>query len=1029
MLNFYIENKRKTIINPLIERLRRLGWSVINSDLYDPGLTLRAGFYQVVLESELKKAVMRINPTIKEESSMEVVRRVVMPKERGLMQINREIYELITKGITLSTDNGEQQRVCVIDFENIKNNSFLVIPFYKVQVLGTGKHFICDVVMFVNGMPLVVIECEPSDVTNAMQRAADRIWSYSNLRGMREGNSWLFYYNQFVVIHDGKNSKYGIFIDRLENYKEWKVNRSKAVGDLPEINADGKSSDLISEMLNPQSLLNIIKNYIIYSNNHDSIEKKIARYYQYYACNNLIDRIINGKDSKEKGGFVYISFGAGKSLTIVFALLKFFNEIGLKDKWTVVVVTEKKEIINLVKQVASLKNMKLAEITNVDTLKNEIGNIDKQIMLVMMNKINERELLQEFPVLSESGNILVMIDEQHRAPYKWISANLQKALPNAVRVVYTGAPMDIIATGFDPFIYRYSLKEAMDDKIIVDILYESRVELIEDMSMQETDRERKEFKDVYAGWSEDEKKKLSEKLFSKRAYLESLDVIKEKARDIIKHYLINAFPNQLKAQVIAYSHLAAVRYKQELDKAIAEAIEFYSSNKNPYIDINRLKRLKVAALITKSVTDPPAYRPYTDENEHYKNITSFLTPFGHEVQGINGDVGIIVVTDLFITGFHAPLEQIIYIDQILKDHNLLQAISRINYPLRNKTAGIVVDYVGFLLHQKEALAAFSEKDQEIIMQSWRSVMSDLDFLKWSDKRLMDFFKEQGILYIEDIEACMNVLSEQNVRSEFYKLYKDFAKFMERLMPRPEALDYAENFKIMTFIAYNARLRYYDRYLKLDDLSDKLKLMLRDFLEAKKINFLDEPPGLLTDNFKELLNHSKHLKSKVKQIESAFYEYVDKHFMKDPAFYEKLLGTIDKLKNDNKDNWELLLKEYNYIIDKIKNINKEENYGFDPENEKPYFSLLMKEIFGVYDNNLLNDEQIQFLITLTRKIIDAIKKETASAAFWHNIGAQKKLKAILLGLLLSISVKKIKAKRSNNAIAQQLLELTWYIHNK
>lgn len=1028
MDNYNFE-KQNLIINPLIDILSKVGWRVIFSDLYDPALTLRAGFYQVVLESELKKGIAKINPWLEEDQVLELMKGIVFPKERGLKKVNREIFRLLNKGVVVQENRKTKEKnitACIIDFNNVDSNSFIAIPFYKVQVLGTGKHFICDVVLFVNGIPCIIIESELPYLTDPLQRAFERIRKYSNVDGGREGNEWLFYYNQFVVITDSINIMYGTFMASISDYNIWKIKNNKVEDKFN--NSYSKFHRLISNLLEPKVVIDFIRSYIVFNKKDNSIDKKIARYYQYNASNNMVDRIKSNSEAKKRGGIVYISYGAGKSVSMVFALLKFYHAVGI-NKWKVVVVIEKKEIVEIIEQIAELKSIRINKTASVEELKGHLAEEISEIIIISMNEINEKELLQEFPIINQSENILIMIDEQHRASYKWLNANLQKALPNSTKVIFTGSPLDIRETNFDPYLEKYSLKDAMEDKVIVDILHESKVELIEDEDLKVADKEHDKFKDVFAGWSSEDKKKSADK-FPKRAYLESANVIKEKARSLVQHYLTAAFPNKLKAQLITYSHLAAVRYKQELDKAIKEAIDYHEINKNPYIDIELLKKLKVAALITKSVTDPAAYRPFTDEAEHHKNITSFLLPFGSELNGINGDVGIIVVTDLFINGFHAPLEQVVYIDQIMKDHFLLQAITRINYPSKNKRVGFIVDYVGFLLHQREALSAFNEKDQEIIMQSWRNAISDADLLKWSNKNIRDFLKEQNIIYIEDMESCMNVLSDDAVRSKFYILYKEFAKYMDRLLPKAEALDFAEDFKLITLIAYNARLRYHDAYIRFDDFSDKLNRLLDDFCRSKKINLSQAPHDLLSSSFRELINNTKHLKSKIKQLECAFYDYFNKHLNEDPEFYERLQIKIEQLRNENKESYDVLFKEYNEIIEKIKTHRlSEENYGLDPAHEKPYFALLMKEIFGVYDQNCLSDEQIQFLLTLTKKIIASIKKETESVAFWHNIGAQKKLKAILLGYLLTISVKKIKAKRSNNSIAQQLIELTWYLHNK
>ena len=297
----------------------------------------------------------------------------------------------------------------------------------------------------------------------------------------------------------------------------------------------------------------------------------------------------------------------------------------------------------------------------------------------------------------------------------------------------------------------------------------------------------------------------------------------DKAKDMLGHYVMQVFPNGFKAQVVAVSRLAAIRYKKALDVALAEKIKQLKSDKQNNIDIVQLGKLNVGVVISGTPNDTSEYHPYTDPNIHDTIISSFKLPFGKtsEQRGIKGDVGILVVQSMLITGFDAEIEQVMYLDNVLKEHTFLQAIARVNRVYKNKSCGFVVDYVGVLKHLKQALSIYANDDIEEITQVIVDKSKSIDDLKFIHNLISGFFKRYGIdHWREDIEACVDLLVDEETRNEFIALVRRFNRVMDKVLPDPEALKYVTDLKIINFIKQSARNRYRDDKLSIIDASRK-----------------------------------------------------------------------------------------------------------------------------------------------------------------------------------------------------------------
>jgi type I restriction enzyme R subunit len=623
-----------------------------------------------------------------------------------------------------------------------------------------------------------------------------------------------------------------------------------------------------------------------------------------------------------------------------------------------------------------------------------------------------------------------MIDEAHRTQYKLLGANLRKALPNSIKIAFTGTPIEKTELTFGEYIDKYGIRQSVNDGVTVEIVYEGRAHSAE---LSNEKAANAKFEEVFK-YVDNEERRLILGRYTWQAYLEAEEVIKDKAKDMIEHYIKHVFPNKFKAQVVAVSRLAAVRYKKALEEALKEKIEELEKSNPDKVDLDTLKKLKVAVIISSSENDDPSIykKEYTDKHEQDKNIKSFKMPFDKvDESGISGDVGFIVVNEMLITGFDAPIEQVMYLDNVIRDHNLLQAIARVNRVYKNKSCGFVVDYVGVLNNLKESLAIYADEDIEEISQVVVNISKSKDELKYTHSQIEEFFRKYGIKsWRENIEECIDLLVDEEIRNEFIALVRRFNRAMDKVLPEPEALKYLEDLKIISFIKESARNRYRDEKLSIRDASNKIREIVDEYLISKGINPKIPPLPLLSDEFISKVKNEKSPKAIAEELKYAIKEHIEKHFEEDPEFYERFSDELNRVLEEYKERWELLVQELEKIRNAIKRGREaEKTFGFDPRTEMPFFGLLKQMIFGKeIPIDQLKEDDINLLVGLTQDVIEIIKNEIKLVDFWENYTKQKRLKShIISKILVPKSKEKHLIFEKRNEIAQRLLELAYHIY--
>jgi len=1029
-MNKYEYNELHYVEEPFLEQLERLGWQIIRAKRDDaPDKTLREDFRSVLIDSEFLTAIKVLNPWIEEDQAREVLRKVTnFAPGVDLLQANQDFLNQILEKVTVDRNRTTGQlnpNVTLIGFEadEVEKNRFLAVSQFKVALPGGMKHIIPDITLFINGLPVGVVECKSALIADPMAEGFKQLQRYMGKRGSDEGNEKLFYFNQILISTYRDRAKYSTITGGFEHFIEWKDPYPYAPSEI--VTDEGQSPKsqelLIQGMLSKGNFIDIIYNFTIFHETEESGSVKILpRYQQFRATNKILDRLETGKNKLERGGIVWHTQGSGKSLTMLFVARKLKKSVH-GGEWKVVFATNMLELERAADKLFRAVGYTVANPNTIRELKQVLAQDIGNLVLAMEHKFQERELENYmFPELNTSKKILILVDEAHTNIFKLLGANMEQAMPNAVKVGFSGTPTERAEETFGEYIDKYSMSESVADEVTVKIVYEGRTHKAEVVKPDELD---KKFIDVFVDVPSDERNLIVGQ-YTRTAYLEAREVIIGKAKDMVDHYVKNVFPNHFKAQVIAVSREAAFRYKKALDTALREKIVELRANPDPTIDIDLLEKLEVAAVFTGAQNDGDKYHPFDQSQYHKLAIERFKMKFGEEKNGKTGNVGIIVVQNMLLLGFDAPIEQVMYVDRKLVDHNLLQAIARVNRTSAGKECGFIVDYVGIAEHLDDALKAYSDRDQVDIEQVLIKKDAQLQNLRNSQRSVVDFFTENQIYNLdEDIEDAVDILEDEEKRLVFLDRFKKFTKDMDVMLPDKRALDYLNDLKTITLISHLARTRYRDDKFSAEGLSIKLRGLVDEYLSSKGVDTKIPPITVIDENFKP---QAKSAKSKARETETGIREFIAQHQEIDPVFYMEISQELELILEDEKENWDRQLELFQPLINKMREGRSQSVEGLDPKIEMPFYDVLRTELF---DNAEVDEERQKFLADKTKDAVEIIVRQSKMIGFWESNAMQKELRQYLLLNVLSDlrGIPHIIEKK--NRLVFRWLELASYMSNR
>lgn len=1106
---------------PFVAQLQALGWSHIEGSIDDPTVTGRTGFAEVIQEGLLREQMLALNlgpdghPWLDETRLNEAIAAMTRLGTHKLMEANEKATALLIKGLTVEGlpgwDGGRGQTIRYIDWDTPANNRFTVVNQYRVDCLpgfNSAKQFIVpDLVLLVNGIPLVVVECKSPSIPEPLAEAVDQLRRYSNQRKAalevddNEGNEPLFATNQLLVATSYDEARVGCVGAAFEHYAQWKtvVGPNGSGSEIEIAQALGKSvlaeqERLIAGLLTPAHLLDVVQNYMLFMQTGGQTIKTVCRYQQYRAVNRAIERLKTGEtrqqngEHDQRGGIIWHTQGSGKSLTMVFLVRKMRADADLR-RFKVIVVTDRKDLQSQLSVTATLTG-EIVEVANsADGVQALARRKGPGLIFATIQKYRDADSAGDAPltaddlpnlagsavkepkagykadakfeVLNEDDSILVLVDEAHRTQAGDLHANLMAGLPNCARIGFTGTPI-IMGNKkrtheiFGEFIDRYTIKEAEADGATVPVLYEGRTAngaIKDGASLDEL------FEDMFRQHSQEELEAIKKKYATKGHIFDAPALIADKARDILRHYVTNILPNGYKAQVVAYSRLAAIRYFEALsvarDELLADAQALPADDKalddealcqrSPRVQAvvqawryrDTLARIEFASIISGSNNDDPAWKQWTDGAVHEQLIKRFKKPLFHAKAEKTDPLAFLVVKSMLLTGFDAPIEGVMYLDRPIREAELLQAIARVNRTGFGKRCGIVVDYYGVAQHLKEALAAYADEDVEGALASLKD---EVPVLRERHLRVVDLFRQQGIESLDDTEACIEALGSEKVRAEFAVKLKAFLSSLDTVLPRPEGLPYSGDGKRLAYIYARARNRYKDTPVLGKDVGAKVRKLIDDHVISLGID-PKIPPVQLTDAAFE-----KHLqktaaesgaaasRAVASEMEHAIRSHIRKHTDEDPVLYRRFSERLNDILKTLGEQWDEVITQLQIMINELLTgrAGSADAPGDLPEHCAPFLRTVLDAVCA---GQTPSETELLRLKDVTVELVDILVQELqGNRGIWsaHKRAAQDDLNAQLFDHLIECLERRrpplLDADKAG-ALADMLMEQARANHDK
>jgi type I restriction enzyme R subunit len=1086
----------ETVEKPFAEQLVGLGWRFVEGGLDHPERTGRSAFSEVVQEATLRRQLHTLNlhdghPWLDEERLSQAIGAITRIPAHRLMEANRVATDLLVSGITVEGlpgwDGGRGQTIHYIDWEHPERNEFTVVNQYRVDCppgYNRGKAFIVpDLVLLVNGIPLVVVECKSPSVPEPLAEAVDQLRRYSNQRKANaevddnEGNEPLFHTNQLLVATSFDEARVGTVGAAFKHYGAWKtvapLTEEAVCGNLGKAKLS-EQERLVAGLFTPSHLLDVVRHFTLFMD-ADGVTVKVAcRYQQYRAVCRAIERLHTGKtrlqdgEHDRRGGIVWHTQGSGKSLTMVFLIRKLRTDAMLR-RFKVVVVTDRTDLEKQLSVTAVLTGEGVERATSADKLKGALRRNGPGLVFGMIQKHRNGDAVgepglkaEDLPragaahvarepepaeVLNEDESILVLVDEAHRGQGGDLHAALQVGLPNCARIGFTGTPIlmgDKKRTHeiFGEFIDRYTIREAEADGAIVPILYEGRTAqgaVKDDANLDEL------FEDLFREHTPEELEAIKKKYATKGQIFEAPDLIRDKARDMLRHYVTHILPNGFKAQVVAYSRLAVVRYLDAFDMARSELLSEAEAlsvddkgmdddalaQRPPAVQAriqawryrDTLRAIEFVPIISGGNNDDPAWKVWTDGKAQEQRIKRFKKPLLHADANKADPLAFLIVKSMLLTGFDAPIEGVMYLDRPIREAELLQTIARVNRTGHGKKFGIVVDYYGLAHHLKQALNVYADEDIEGALQSLKD---EIPVLRDRHLRVVDLFRSRGIESLTEVEACVEALADERLRAEFAVKLKSFLDLLDVVLPRPEGLPFSPDAKLLAFIYARARNRYRDTPVLGKDIGAKVRKLIDDHVISMGVNPKIPLVSLTDADFADQVSREPNDRAKASEMEHAIRAHIREHLDQDPVAYRKLSERLKALLDKLGEQWDDLVQSLQVMVDEIRSghVVDDERLPNLPEHYGPFLRLVVDAAVG---DGVLTEIERKKLVDLTVEVVDTIAAEL-TPNFWrpNRQPAQDALNTRVFELLMR---SRLLPTPQIEALVDKLMELARANHDK
>lgn len=933
----------------IIQEFIELGYHYINGiDISPDGSSAERTYNEVILKYRLQEAIAKFNPSIPYEAQEEALKKVLRSDSPNLFQNNYQFHKYLTEGVDVEYRKDDRiagDNVWLIDYEHPENNEFLVVNQLTIIEGNTNKR--PDIVLYINGMPLVVIELKNAANENATIQTA-----FQQLQTYKQAIPSLFQYNAILVVSDGWDALYGSLTAPKQFFVPWKSIDGILVAD-PDI---PQMEILAHGMLNKKVLPDLIRHFTLFHQNDDEISKIVPRYHQYFAVNKAVatTKSATSHDGDQRAGVVWHTQGSGKSLTMVFYAGKLVLEL---ENPTLVVLTDRNDLDDqLFETFAASKDLLRqtpVQAENRDHLKQLLSVASGGIVFTTIQKflpeIEEKldlgngkfkSIKGKFDELSDRRNIVVIADEAHRSQYDFMDGfakHMRDALPNASFIGFTGTPIENTDKNtqavFGDYIDVYDIQQAVEDGATVRIFYENRLAKIK-LKPEEVPRIDEEFEEL----TEKEELTGRQQLKAKWARLEAIvgneHRIELIAKDIVQHFESRDAVLDGKAMVVCMSRRICVDLYAAIEKIRPE---WHSDDDTEGV---------IKVVMTGSSSDPESFQRHIRSKTKRKAL-------GDRLKSAKDGLKIAIVRDMWLTGFDAPSMHTLYIDKPMKGHNLMQAIARVNRVYKDKEGGLVVDYIGIATDLKKALSVYTESggkgkpafDQEeaasvmmgkyeIVAQMFSEKPKDESQATGFDYKLFfDLTNKEKLYY--PIKAANYILGLDNGKERFISSVASLTKAFAISVPHPYTSDIRD--EVGLFQAIKARIVKVTQPQggKTDEeLETAIKQILSDAIVSDEVVDIFDAAGLKKPDISIL---SDEFLAEVKGMEHK----------------NLALELLKKLLND-----EIKTRQKTNLVQSKK------------------FSEMLEQAVKNYQNNLITSAQvIDEMIRLAKDIKDADRKGT------------------------------------------------------
>ena len=987
----------------IIQEFVEIGYQYLNGVEISPeSLYEEREYNEVVLKNRLQEAIAKHNPTVPYEAQDEALKKVLRSDSPELFQNNYQFHKYLTDGVDVEYRKGDRiagDKVWLVDYDNPTNNEFLVVNQFTVIEGNINKR--PDIILFVNGLPLVVIELK-----NAADENADVNAAFNQLQTYKQAIPSLFQYNALLIASDGWDALYGSLTSPKQFFVPWKSIDGQLVADehIPQMEV------MVKGMLNKAVLLDLIRHFTLFHQNKEQFIKIVPRYHQYFAVNKAVEatKKATADAGDQRAGVIWHTQGSGKSLSMAFYSGKLVLAL---NNPTLVILTDRNDLDDQLFETFSLSQDILrqtpVQAENREHLKNILSVASGGIVFTTIQKflpeIEEKidlgdgkfkNIKGQFDELSDRRNIVVIADEAHRSQYDFIDGfakHMRDALPNASFIGFTGTPIENTDKNtqavFGDYIDVYDIQQAVEDGATVRIYYENRLAKITlkeehkykiDEQLNLVAEEMSDYGEQDEGVSYDIENKKA-----KWARLEAIvghpDRLRLIAADVISHFEARNEILDGKGMIVCMSRRIAVELYAEIVK------------KRPDWHSDKETEGAIKVVMTGSSSDPLHFQPHVRSKQKRKAL-------GDRLKDPNDSLKLAIVRDMWLTGFDAPSLHTMYIDKPMKGHNLMQAIARVNRVYKDKEGGLVVDFIGIATDLKKALStyvesggkgkpAFDQEDAasvmmtkyEIVAQMFSEQPTDKNEGKGFDYHSFFMMTPKEKLYFP-IKAANFILGLEDGKARFTNAVTALSKSFAISVPHPATIDIRS--EVGLFQAIKARIvkvTQSTRKKSDEEVETAIKQILSDAVVAEEVIDIFDAAGIkkpdisiLSDEFLAEVKGMKHKNLAFELLKKLLNDEVKTrqrtNVVQSRKFSEMIENAVKRYQNNLITSAEVIQELIKLAKDLKEADRKGEDLGLDFR-EYAFYSALEVNDSAV---SILGDDILRHIAT---ELVDTIKNNS------------------------------------------------------